>query len=256
MLILVIGVFAGLIIANTSLRTMLPGYLQESQRSATEEGLLRLDSLMRVYETNQAYIDNFLRVTDTERLKGDTATLDSVSNELTVDSLMNPSKRESKFVNEMEDRERFNISVLAPLAAESMLFFPVNGDGIFTKESRDKEQGIVILPREESVQCAADGSVIALYYSAPDRGYVIVIQHNKGFVTSYSHVGTPFVSIGDYVNAGQVISLSSAPDSKGVRKFGIRLWHNGLPLIPFDYLGQPERREEMEMQTYEAPRGK
>ena len=64
-------ILAGLIISSTPLRTLLPGYLKESERSATEEGLMRLDSLMEVYEKNQAYIDNILRVTDTERTSSD-----------------------------------------------------------------------------------------------------------------------------------------------------------------------------------------
>lgn len=72
---------AGLLVSLTPLRTLLPGYMKESQRSATEEGLLRLDSLMEAYEVNRAYIDNYLRVTDTERQTGDSAAVVPTSRE-------------------------------------------------------------------------------------------------------------------------------------------------------------------------------
>lgn len=249
-------VISGLIIAFSPLRTLLPGYMKESQRSETEETMLRLDSLMTAYEVNKAYIDNFLKVIDTERSPEDSAAVTPETRDLSSDSLMGRSDIENRFISEMEDRERFNVSVLAPLAAESMLFFPVSGDGVFTNESRKSLEGIIVMPREENVQCAADGSVIALYYSAPEKGFVIVVQHKRGFVTSYTHVGTPLVEVGDNINAGQIIALSPSPDSKGNRKFSVRLWHNGIPIIPYDYLDNETIDPLNRIQSYEAPRGK
>lgn len=255
-IIIVCFIIAGLIISSTPLRTLLPGYMKQSQRSETEESIMRLDSLMTAYEINQKYIDNFLRVIDTDRPSGDSAMLAPASRDLSSDSLMGRSERENRFISEMEDRERFNVSVLAPLAAESMLFFPVSGDGIFTEESRTSLEGVVLLPRDENVQCAADGSVIALYYSVPEKGYVIVVQHNRGFVTSYTHVGTPLVEVGDNVNAGQMIALSPSPDSKGNRRFSVRLWHNGLPIVPYEYLDFETADPLNRPLGYDAPRGK
>lgn len=237
--VLLFMLFSGMVIAFTPLRNLLPGYLKDSQRSATEDGLLRLDSLMLVYERNQAYIDNYLRVTDTNRIPEDSVALTPTSRELTSDSLMTAAKDEQKFVSQMEERERFNISVLAPLAADGLIFSPVTGDGIFTAESVGMEEGIVLMPREESVRCAADGSVIALYYSHAERGYAVTIQHNRGFVTSYTHVGAPIVGVGDIVSAGQIVALSPTIDSKGKRFFKVRMWHNGLPISPSDYLASP-----------------
>lgn len=246
---------AGSLIAFTPLRTLLPGYLKDSQRSATEEGLLRLDSLTAVYGVNQAYIDNCLRVLDTDRVPGDSAAVVPVSRELTSDSLMAATPREARFVSQMEERERFNVSVLAPLAADGVIFSPVAADAIFTSESKDNEEGVVVLPRDESVLCAADGAVIAVYYSGADRGYVALVQHARGFVTCYTHVGTPLVGVGDLVNAGQVLALGPQPDAGGKRFLTVRMWHNGLPVIPYKYIGADEHGGAPQMR-YEAPRGK
>lgn len=247
---------SGVIIWLTPLRTLLPGYLKESQRSATEEGLLRLDSLMEAFEVNNTYIENYLRVTDTERTPADSASVTPASRDLTSDSLMTASSAEQRFVSQMEERERFNISVLAPLAADGITFSPVTADGIFTSASRTEEEGEIIMPADESIQCAADGSVIALYHSIPDHGYVIVVQHPRGFASSYAGTGTPLVGIGDNVSSGQIIALSPSPDSKGVRKFRVRMWHNGLAIVPYDYLGPPNRDNNAEAESFEAPRGR
>lgn len=249
-------VVSGLIIALTPLRTLLPGYMKESQRSATEEGLLRLDSLMQAFEENEKYLRNYLAVTNIDRTPGDSAAVTPVSRELTSDSLSTPSPTEQKFVSGMEERERFNISVLAPLAADGVSFSPVTTEGIFTSESRMSTVGNVVIPADESVQCAADGAVIALYRSGIENGHVIIVQHKRGFVTAYGGTGTPLVGIGDQVNSGQIIAFGPSPDKRGVRSFSIRMWHNGMALVPYEYLGDPGRRHGSLGDSFEAPRGK
>lgn len=254
--VILVILVAGALIAFTPIRTLLPGYLKESQRSATEEGLLRLDSLMNVYDTNQAYIDNYLRVTDTDRVPGDSAAVTPSERELTSDSLMTATNAEQRFVSQMEEREKFNISVLAPLAAEGIVFSPVTSDGIFTSDSRASDTGVVVMPRDSNVLCAADGSVIAMYYSPSEQGYVVVVQHARGFITTYTGTGTPLVGVGDSVNAGQAIALSPQPDSKGVSEIRVRMWHNGLAIIPYEYLGSPSQSSGAEPTSIEAPRGR
>ena len=130
--------------------------------------------------------------------------------------------------------------MLAPLAADGMMFFPVSDSGIFSSASRTEEKGYVIMPDEEAVKCVADGSILASYYSASGSGYVIIIQHAKGFVTRIARVGSPMVSAGDAVTGGQVIALAPSPDAKGKRYVEVMMWHNGLPLIPYEYIGNPE----------------
>lgn len=249
-------IVAGCLLAFTPLRNLLPGYLKASQRSATEEGLMRLDSLMAVYERNQAFIDNAFRVTDTDRNPSDSVSVKPVSREFNSDSLMGATPLEQRFVSQMEEREKFNISVLAPLAADGLLFSPVCSEGIFTEETQKETESVIVMPRNSNIQSAADGTVVALYYSAPLHGYVIVIQHGRGFVTSYTHTGTPLVSVGDIVNSGQAIALAPAPDPKDLRTISVRMWHNGSPLLPYDYLGLPMNTDTRKALPYEAPRGR
>lgn len=251
----VIFILAGVTIAFTPLRTLLPGYMKESQRSATEEGLMRLDSLQAAYDANQAYIDNFMRVVDTDRNPADSASTSAPETRLTTDSLTGPSEEEQRFVSAMEERERYNISVLAPLAADGIMFVPVNETAIFTKETHNSDAAEILLPGEGGISAVADGSIVAVYYSHADRGYVLVAQHGRGFLSSYTHVGAPLVDVGDEVNAGQVIAMSPNPDSKGKRRITLRMWHNGLPIHPYDYARTTIETAQPAI-PYEAPRGK
>lgn len=237
--IIIIG--AGLstvLIMCSPLRTLLPGYLDDSQRVATEENLLRLDSLREKYADTQDYIDNVMRVLDTGRVPAEPATSGAAQGTFSPDSLWGPSPLETEFVNGMKDKEKYNISVLAPLAADGMLFSPISPEGVFTMESRKAERGNVLTRGDSPVQAAADGSVVAAYFSWTTGGYELVIQHDRGFMTAYSQVGAPLVADGDMVSSGQAVALAPEPDKNGRRSFSVRMWHDGLPVIPYDYVGE------------------
>lgn len=254
--LIVLIMISGAIVMVTPLRTLLPGYMKQSERSATEDNILRLDSIFGAYAQNQDYLNNILKALDTDRTPtADSLVMTANLREMSPDSLLPPSPLERKFVNAMEERERFNISVLAPLAADGMMFSPLSDNGIFSASSRTEEKGNVILPPDESVKSVADGSILASYYSAAEGGYVVIIQHAKGFVTRIARLGSPMVSAGDAVLAGQMLALGPNPDGKGRRYVEVMMWHNGLPLIPYDYIGNPESTIVKDA-PFEAPRGK
>lgn len=254
--IVVVFIFLGAVVVMiTPARTLLPGYLKQSERAATEDNILRLDSVLAIYEQNREYIDNVLRVLDTDRVPTDSTALANSAQMLTADSLLPASEAERKFINAMEERERFNISVLAPLAADGMIFSPLAEGAVFTTPSRTETKGIVAIPTDEPVKNIADGSVLASYYSATEDGYVIIIQHAKGFVSRISRLSSPMVSTGDTVLAGQILSASPTPNARGQRFIEVMMWHNGLPLIPFDYIGAPDKKAEDSV-PFEAPRGR
>ena len=253
--VVIILLIAGTLIMVSPLRTLLPGYMKQSERSATEDNILRLDSILGVYENNQQYLDNVLRALDTGRIPSDSTAISSNIRELSPDSLLPPSQLEQKFVSAMEERERFNISVLAPLAADGIMFSPLGDNALYSVASRNSEVGKVIMPQNEAVRCVADGTVIASYYSPAEKGNVVIIQHARGFVTRCSHLGTPMVDTGDVVMSGQILSLAPSPDAYGQRILEIRMWHNGLPLVPYQYIGSHDSHAAKEI-PYEAPRGR
>lgn len=259
--VILISIFSGcLIVLLTPLHTLLPGYLKENQRAATEENLMRLDSLRNIYETNQRYIGNFLRITDTERLPDDSILIKRDSVLSSRDTLLPPSSRERKFVERMEEQEKFNISVLAPLAADGMTFSPISDTGIFSSASKDSEIGEVLLPADASVLSITEGTVLAAFFSRAENGYVMVVQHPRGFASRYSHLGKPLAVMGEDVAPGQIIASPPPSDKSGKRYIYIRMWHNGLPVVPYKFINERGSGNAKELfgkeNSFEAPRGK
>ena len=148
----VMFLLAGVVIMISPLKTLLPGYMKQSERSATEESILRLDSIQSVYATTQAYLANIMRTIDTDRVPDDSVREADEIREFSSDSLLPASPQEKRFVSAMAERERFNISVLAPLAAEDMMFSPISDTGVFTTASKTDNLGQVLMAPDEPVR--------------------------------------------------------------------------------------------------------
>lgn len=89
----------------------------------------------------------------------------------------------------------------------------------------------------QSIRAAASGEVV---YSGemPKQGHLLIIKHNKTFISSYANNSELLVSEGDSVAVGQKIALMGrGQKGKPILKFGIRL--DGKPVDPLKYL--PER---------------
>ena len=124
-------------------RRLLPGYLKDSERAATQEHHMRLDSLQQAYEANNAYLSNIIAVmnptTRPTRTLPDSA-VSQIDTPFSPDSLFPTSVEERNFLSMMREQEKYNISVIAPLAAESMLFAPVNDESIISEKSKKSKK--------------------------------------------------------------------------------------------------------------------
>lgn len=216
------------IVFTTPLKRMLPGYLKESQRTQSEDTYQRLDSLQEAYARNEAFMANIMNVLDTDRTPADSLSVSRQTATVTSDSLLPPTSREKKFMHQMQEREKFNITVLAPLAAESMLLYPVSTEGIPTAATRHSQRPSVVIARGAAVNAIADGTVLSLVRSP--KGASILIQHSKGFISRISGVANPLVGEGEKIIGGQAIA------SAGSGNICVELWHNGEALVPFDFI--------------------
>lgn len=230
-----------LFVLITPLKTLIPGYFHESQRAASIEAMLRVDSISEAYKRNEAWIANMRTVMDINRTKSDSMVSSCALKTFSPDSLLPQSQEEARFVKMMQEREKFNISVVASMAAEGMLFFPASDEGVPALESRESYISRISLPSGASVMAIADGSVLAQYYDYKSRGYSILMQHENGFVSRYSGLGNPLVGQGDIVSGGEVICLAPRPAAGKPIEISVELWHNGSPVKPYDYLftGRP-----------------
>lgn len=234
-LLMAIGIF---ILGFTPVKTLLPGYLKASERSTTEEQHLRLDSLLTIYDANELFIENLTQILNPEAFDSVRKPGTEINIALSPDSLLPMSQEEKLFAEMMRDREKYNINVIAPLAAESMIFIPVSEKGIITDSTKNNTEAEIILTKGSSVGSIADGKVISIE-RAPDRnrGNSIIIQHRKGFLSRISHLGNIIVKAGDRVAAGETVALIQDGNSAKANTIILEIWHNGNKLKPNDYIG-------------------
>lgn len=234
--VLLMMALVALVIMATPLRTLMPGYLKKGERTEAEKGLLRIDSIRDAYNVNSQYIANILTVLDTDRTPSDSVLNTTASNELPPDSLLPASKREIEFITRMKDREQYNVSILAPLAADQLRFYPVAAGGIVSEQSATSSKARILTPQGSPACALTDGRVLAIQNPAPEGGAGIVIQHDNGFASRYSHVGTPAVTPGQHVEGGSVIAHGATGGAISPGFFFIEMWYDGNPVEPARYL--------------------
>lgn len=235
--VIVFGGFGMFLLAVTPMKNYLPGYLRDSERTATEEQHIRLDSLVRIYEINEAYINGILNAlnppeTDDVRIKSE-----KKLTPLSIDSLMPASDVEKEFMERIRERDKYNISYASPAAAQTMMFGSVNKSAVISESSKEKYQAEIILPVGSPITTIAEGKIISVASSPKaSGGYEVIIQHPRGFLSKSSRLVNLMVKPGDRVSAGEIIATETASSGLKDNFMIFELWHDGDPLIPSQYL--------------------
>ena len=102
MVFIVCLAFAIGIVCLTPVKKLLPGYMRPDQRVRTEEAYLKIDSLQQLYTVHQAYLDNLVKILDTDR-QPDIPDTVGAALPLIPDSLMVSSEIEREFMKKMEE---------------------------------------------------------------------------------------------------------------------------------------------------------
>lgn len=89
----------------------------------------------------------------------------------------------------------------------------------------------------DPVRAAADGRVMYAGTGLNSYGSLIIVQHNKDFLTAYSHNRRLLVKTGDVVRQGQQIAEMGDENNSRV-SVGFELRHDGKPVDPMPYLPQ------------------
>lgn len=117
------------------------------------------------------------------------------------------------------------------------LTWPANGrvvEGFQEGETRGIEIGG---KPGDPVLAAADGKVMYAGTGLNSYGSLIIVQHNKDFLTAYSHNRKLLVKIGDTVRQGQQIAEMGDENNSRV-SVGFEVRRDGKPVDPMPYLPQ------------------
>lgn len=195
----------------TPLAGLLPGRLSGDMRSRYLDAAVRLDSLERVARSQAAYTENIMAIF-TDSVK--TQTPAPAAAEAPADTLLEATEAEREFVRRFEERERFNLSVLSPIAAEGMIFdAPV--------QTADGPGPVAAVYR---------GTVVGLEHTEGGT-YTVTVQHPNDFLSVYSRLDDVYVDKGAKVLASQRLGRTT-----GEAAAVFELWHSGTKLDPTLYI--------------------
>ncbi|MDE6278159.1 MAG: M23 family metallopeptidase [Muribaculaceae bacterium] len=218
------------VFAFTPMRNLLPLKIEKDIRAGYIEASLRLDSLERVVEQRAVYNT---KITDilSGRPVSDTVPAMPLGASVLDSAAIAAREDEKRFVKEYESASRFNVSVLAPIAAEGMDFSsPV---GTMASHIRETSGSVLEISTGRTTPATAvyKGSVIAVI---PGLGGLssVIVQHPNDFLSVYGGLKDVFVERGESISRGQRIGHAAPPD--GVISF--ELWHKGAALNPEDYI--------------------
>lgn len=218
------------VVAFTPLRQLLPGALKGDLRAGYVDTSLRLDSLERAASINSAYLENIRRIFEND--------LDNTDENVAVtvdvnDSLLAASEAELQFMRSYEEEERFNVSVLAPIAAEGMVFSSPLPSAISLSEIAPATgiKGVVASANSATpVSSVYRGTVVSVTVDGEGLS-TVTIQHPNDFVSVYQGLGDVFVEKGAKVEAARRIGNIPA---RGRVLF--ELWHKGSALDPAEFI--------------------
>ena len=228
-----------LIVSFTSLKEFIPGYASNLMRKQAVLNASKLDSLTISYNQSLNQLNSIKRV-----LTGDIEFEEFKEREFKVDTENIEVKLSSKKIKgdsvlrskvEQEDKYNFSININAD---ESFLFFPPVSGYISQKFDPSKKHfAIDIVAKEnEPVKSVADGAVIFSEWSS-DTGYVIILEHEQGYLSVYKHNESLNYVQGDMVKAGDIIgTIGNTGEYSTGYHLHFELWNDGYPLDPQDFI--------------------
>ena len=133
------------VIIGTPLKSYLPGYMDSYLRSEIINVQMRLDSLSEINDIRMRYLDNVKNILSGDIKPDSVAPLDSMVIKVTSDSLYNKSELEMAFVDNFEQEEKYNLSVIINNTTGKTFFTPVRGVLSQKYNKQDKNYGVSVL---------------------------------------------------------------------------------------------------------------
>jgi len=224
------------LIAFTNLREFIPGYPDSEMRRNILMNAIRLDSLERELDLRDKYFANLNAIISGKQPVDILATPDTGKKYSNIQFSSIPEVETLK--TEIEKEERFNLTLprlTEPAGLAGLHFFPpVKGIITAKFDPRAKHFGVDIVTRPKSPAMAAlDGTVVFTGWTM-ETGYVIQIQHSNNLITVYKHNASLLKENGDYVRAGEAISVvgSSGEMYTSGPHLHFEIWYKGIPLDP------------------------
>jgi len=227
-----------LIIYFTPLKEYFRGYTSTELRESSLDNAIKLDSLESLYLMQKNYISSVK---------------DLLAGKIDFVDLSNDSLRENNLINNLdfvktntedsilraivEEEDKYNLIDINAEKLSAVLFSPAKGGISSEFNLQDKHYGIdITLPVNSPIYSISDGRVIFSEWTA-ETGYVIIIKHLNGLISSYKHNSSLSKNQGESVRTGEIIGFSG---NTGQLTSGphlhFELWFEGEPVDPLNFI--------------------
>jgi murein DD-endopeptidase MepM/ murein hydrolase activator NlpD len=236
-ILLIIG--TTMLIAYTSLREYIPGYSSTSLKKRATELNYKTDSLQGVLVANEKYLESIKRV-----LTGDVSAIEinkdsiikAAEQDITHEDLT-PSPEDLRLREKVDKEDKYSLFESATSKVNFVLFPPANGSISEGYNINKKHFAVdIVVAKDTPIKATADGTVIFAEWTT-QTGYVIIIDHGNGLISTYKHNASLTKSQGDLVKSGEVIALSG---NTGELTTGphlhFELWNDGYPIDPTTFI--------------------
>ena len=244
--LIVFSILFFLLISYSSIKTFVPGYPSASAQKELVDKNIELDQKLNelIVKTNkeERYINNIQKI-----LNGDTPidreSSAKVFKSQSIDTKNEVSTSEKTIREKVDKREKYDIDVIPggaltkDVLPELLLFPPIIGELTNKMNISSGHFGVdIIAPKNEAVVAILKGTIVYQNWS-PTDGHVVHVQHKNNLLSIYKHSSEVLKKIGDYVDAGEPISIvgNSGEHSTGPH-LHFELWHNGYPMDPEKFI--------------------
>ena len=227
-----------LLIYFTPLKEYFRGYTSTELRESSFDNAIKLDSLEKLYLMQNNYISSVK-----DLLAGKIEFID-LSNDSIVETTLNQELDLVKTNTEdsilraiVQEEDKYNPTNINADKLSAVLFSPAKG-GISSEFSlQEKHYGIdITLPENSPIYSVSEGRVIFSEWTT-ETGYVIIIKHLNGLISSYKHNSSLSKSQGEYVSRGEVIGFSGNTGSlTSGPHLHFELWFEGEPVDPLSFI--------------------
>lgn len=226
------------LIAFTPIKEYIPGY--SSSKLKAEAVRLTFDA--EALKQKLAILENYTRalkpVLTGEITSEEVDSLQVKARKSVIDeSKLNASKEDSLFREKVDRKTRFAILNNAKSSVQIVFFAPIKGNVSQEFDVSSKHFAIDIVAKKGTpIKAAADGTVIFSGWSVA-TGYVIILKHNKDFISVYKHNGNLLKEQGDFVKSGEVIaSVGSTGELTTGPHLHFELWKGGYAINPTNFI--------------------
>ena len=238
LLVFVFGLFSifltFVLFSFTPLNEYIPGKTDAETQKNLIEMAVDVDSLRLHTEERDLYIKHLKTI-----LNGGVVQTDFLREKKKIvekDNSLDISKEDSIFRLKVEEKSNGDY---VSLASEPDIYFlnPVSGTLIDGYNIENKHFGVDLVCKENSIICTVSEGVIVTSDWTKETGFVIGVQHSRGFLSFYKHNSVLLKDVGEYVKGGDPIAIvGNSGELTSGPHLHFELWKNGQSVNPENYI--------------------